>query len=208
MARFSVQSVKKKYLAAFAIVCLLAGFTCVVLLNMHTVIPGQVYRSAQLPPVVLRQWVHFHGIRSELNLRGRNPQRAWYLSEIKAARDLGLVHYDIPLWKYYLPKPDQMRELVRIINDSPKPLLLHCASGADRSGLVSAMVLLLRGDSVAQAKRQISWLYLAATEGTVGPKVLAQYAAWLQSKHEKSSSKRFTEWVDSVYPASFGAVKG
>ena len=41
--------------------------------NFHVVAEGQVYRSRQLDPEELARHVHHYGIRSVLNLRGKNP---------------------------------------------------------------------------------------------------------------------------------------
>ena len=48
---------------------------------------------------------------------------------------------------------DQLRELVMEINDMPKPVLIHCAQGHGRTGLVAAAVLLVsrRAQTAADA---------------------------------------------------------
>src|SRR5438105_1672086 len=54
----------------------------------------------------------------------------------------------------------QIDEVLNIIRNAPKPLLVHCTSGADRSGLVSALYRLAdEGASVDQADRQLSLIY-------------------------------------------------
>ena len=34
---------------------------------------------------------------------------------------------------------EQMDEIIKLIEQAPKPILIHCESGADRTGLVSAL---------------------------------------------------------------------
>ena len=40
--------------------------------NLHTVIPGQIYRSAQPTPVSLARWIESIGLRSLINLKGKS----------------------------------------------------------------------------------------------------------------------------------------
>ncbi len=188
-------------IALFLLVLVGAGAAYYLTSNIHVVIPGQVYRSAQLAPWQLRLLVRHAGIRSELNLRGLNLKQPWYQSEIKTAHALGIKHYDVALWKYWQPTRPQFLSLLNILQDAPKPLLLHCASGSDRSGFVSALALLLEGKSLKVARSQISWLYLAATTGTIGPIVLNQYAQWLRANHVNTTAYNLIYWVKHVYRA-------
>src|SRR5262249_3120056 len=56
--------------------------------NWHELIPGRVYRCAQLDPDQLRRAVEQYGIRTVLNLRGCSPASDWYLGESRATHDL------------------------------------------------------------------------------------------------------------------------
>src|SRR5437870_5021947 len=47
--------------------------------NLHTVIPGRVYRSAQLSPDLLERVIGTYGIRTVINLRGCGDPSPWYL---------------------------------------------------------------------------------------------------------------------------------
>ena len=51
-------------------------------------------------------------------------------------------------------------QILAIVHDAPKPLLIHCKSGADRAGLVSALYqYALAGAPAAEADRQLSLAY-------------------------------------------------
>src|SRR5262245_38007736 len=52
--------------------------------NEHAVIPGQVYRCAQLTANQLERKIRRHGIRTVVNLRGCNPLVPWYVEEARA----------------------------------------------------------------------------------------------------------------------------
>jgi protein tyrosine phosphatase (PTP) superfamily phosphohydrolase (DUF442 family) len=148
---------------------LLAGFFCVVGLigafalylflthNFHVVSPGQVYRSGQVTREMLIEKAREQGIKSVLNLRGVSSETKWYDGEIQAARELGLKHYDFPLSARQEVTDKQIDDLLAIIDAAPKPLLIHCKSGSDRTGLASALYLYARENkSPEEAGRQLS----------------------------------------------------
>jgi protein tyrosine/serine phosphatase len=45
--------------------------------NFHAVVPGELYRSAQLSGSRLERHIQAEGIRTVINLRGPNPGSAW-----------------------------------------------------------------------------------------------------------------------------------
>ncbi len=127
--------------------------------NVHVVDPGQVVRSAQLGPQRLDEVVRTYGIHSVLNLRGDNAGTPWYDEELRAAKADGLAHVDYALSAESDVTPAQMADLMRIVASLPKPVLIHCNAGADRTGLVSALYEVSRGRPVAEAQRQLSLRY-------------------------------------------------
>jgi protein tyrosine/serine phosphatase len=128
--------------------------------NFNTVRQGVLYRSAQPDKSELRFYARKYGIKSVLNLRGAHPGDAWYDGEMAAAHALRLVHYDYPISAKRFVTSRQIAEILKIVRAAPKPLLIHCQSGADRSGLVAALYdYAVAGDSAQQADRQLSLLY-------------------------------------------------
>lgn len=107
--------------------------------NFHAVTPGEAYRCAQPDYGRLEYYLKVYGIRSIINLRGRNPGDAWYRDEIRFSEAHGIIHYDIALSASKEPSARQVGELMAIFRTAPRPVLIHCKAGADRSGLVSAM---------------------------------------------------------------------
>lgn len=127
--------------------------------NEHEVDPGHLYRSGQLSGTQLHDYAAEHGIKAVLNLRGPNPGKPWYDEEIRASQADHLVHIDYAISARRDLTPAQMDDLVKILHDAPKPLLVHCNAGADRTGLVSALYELDRGQDARQASEQLSVLY-------------------------------------------------
>lgn len=107
--------------------------------NFAIVVAGEVYRSAQPDGLSLSEYTRQYGIRSVINLRGENSGSRWYDEEITTARALGLAHYDMALSASRQLDQAQAEALIEMMMEAPKPLLIHCKAGADRSGLASAL---------------------------------------------------------------------
>jgi protein tyrosine phosphatase (PTP) superfamily phosphohydrolase (DUF442 family) len=128
--------------------------------NLHVVSPGRIYRSAQLSPGALANAIQRDGIKSVLNLRGGTTNDAWYRGEISTTLQLGAQHFDFPLSAGRELTGAQMDELLALIDRAPKPMLIHCKSGSDRTGLLSALYLYHgEGRPADAAVRQLTMLY-------------------------------------------------
>ena len=128
--------------------------------NLHTVSEGVLYRSAQLSKSETRWAVRQYAIKSVLNLRGAHVGQSWYDDEIAAAGELGLAHFDYPLSAKRFVTGQQIEEILAIVRKAPKPLLIHCKSGADRAGLVAALYRFSEtGASAAEADRELTLIY-------------------------------------------------
>ncbi|MFT3972411.1 MAG: dual specificity protein phosphatase family protein [Amaricoccus sp.] len=144
--------------------------------NFHTVVPDEVYRAAQPSPADLQRWTAEHGIKSVLNLRGAHEDADWYRQEAATARALGLVLADFPLSARENPRPERMADLVDLMRRLPKPLLIHCQGGADRTGLAAALYLA----SIAHSGEQVAEHQLSFAYGHVGLPVLS--SAWAMNE--------------------------
>ncbi len=170
--------------------------------NWHVVIPGQIYRSAQLSHDELLDAVQTNGIRTVVNLRGTSPEFDWYLGESRATRDANIGQEDVTLCACRLPSPDELRRLVDVIDHAEYPLLFHCRQGVDRTGLAAALALLLRTDAnPAEARRQLSLRY---GHVSIGPtwcmlRFFDLYDAWLQRHGRDHSAAAVREWADGGY---------
>lgn len=128
--------------------------------NFHPVSESRLYRSGQLTGTLLAQVIEQYHIRSILNLRGKNAGSRWYQEETQVAAARDVVHYDYGISaNRELDDPD-IRDILVVIRLAPKPLLIHCKSGSDRTGLIAALYLFdIEGVDSQTASQELSILY-------------------------------------------------
>lgn len=126
--------------------------------NLHEV-GGGVIRAAQMKPADLASTIQAQGVRSILNLRGEHPGEAWWQEERAVAEANGVEYISVSLSARHKPDLATMRHLAALMRDAPKPLLIHCLQGADRTGLASAIYELSRGETPGEAADQLSLMF-------------------------------------------------
>ena len=128
--------------------------------NFHAITEGEAYRSAQLDMDEFEYYIRKHNIRSIVNLRGENPEKPWYKEEIKFCDENNIKHYDISLSSDKAPNREDVRKLMEIFHTAPRPVLIHCLAGADRSGLVAAMwKVIVDKEPKKEAENQLSLFF-------------------------------------------------
>jgi protein tyrosine phosphatase (PTP) superfamily phosphohydrolase (DUF442 family) len=175
--------------------------------NFHTVIPGRVYRSAQPTADSLASMQRRHGIRTIVNLRGgdENDAEPWHQEEKQAAKALGIRMLPAGLSSKEQAPTEDFRIFIQAIKDAEEPVLIHCANGNDRSGLASAIYLLMRTDTpMATARKQLSMRYgylgsLPWSKAACLDRVLDSYEAWLAKNNWEHTPERLYHWGMLVY---------
>lgn len=145
--------------------------------NFHTVVEGQLYRSAQPSAPQIADYVRRYGIKTIINLRGQNDQAEWYNAEIAMAKQVGIQHIDFRMSARRIVTRESADNLIEIMKNAPKPILIHCQAGADRSGIVAAIYSkAIAGVGGAAAEKQLSIFF-----GHVGIPYLSSTFAMDQS---------------------------
>jgi protein tyrosine phosphatase (PTP) superfamily phosphohydrolase (DUF442 family) len=174
--------------------------------NFHCVVPGQCYRSAQ-PTAALIEEVHrSNGICTIINLRGNdNVNEAWFQEESKTAKRLGIDLLDAGLSSKEQAPAKDFRVFVQAMKDAKEPILIHCANGNDRSGLGSAVYLLMRTDTpldVARGQFSLRYGHFAVGSPLCLHRVLDNYETWLNGRPH--TAERFYDWGMNVYQPEGG----
>ncbi len=133
------------------------GLFRVFYLNRHEVAPG-LYRSAQPTPHQLARFAR-EGGRSIVYLRGGREHGAWQL-EKEACDRLGLKLEEFVVRSRGAPDRETVLAAPAFFAALEKPALVHCKSGADRAGFVSALYkVVVEGASADEALSQLSLRY-------------------------------------------------
>ncbi|MFD1331676.1 tyrosine-protein phosphatase [Methylopila musalis] len=160
--------------------------------NFGVVRAGVVYRSWQPSAADLARFAETYGRGSVINLRGAAPGRDWYDEEKAAVAEHGLTLIDFKMSATKALSPERAQALVTLIAQAPKPVLIHCKAGADRSGLASALYLYAVGDLPAdEAARALSlahghFPWLGSRTAAMG----ASFDAFVAQRHPRDIQNR------------------
>lgn len=140
--------------------------------NFDAVVPGEIYRSAQLTPDQISGYIGAYSIKTIINLRGENRGRPWCDAEMKESDRLKVAHVDFGMSARHEPSRAQAMALIALMETAEKPFLIHCKDGADRTGLASALYLaVVKKEEPKIAEAQLSLLY-----GHISLPFVPQYA--------------------------------
>jgi protein tyrosine phosphatase (PTP) superfamily phosphohydrolase (DUF442 family) len=161
--------------------------------NMFEIAPG-VWRSNH-PTAARFTALAQQGIQTIITLRG-NPTTPWAVLENEACTRLGLCLEIVALRSQRAPSRHDLQTLIELFRSVGKPVLFHCKSGANRTGLASVIFLLvIEKQPLAQARKMLSWRYahLSWTKAGVLDMLLDDFAA--------SAGPDFEDWLEHDYDA-------
>ena len=120
---------------------------------------GKIYRSGQLSSALVKRVLEQHKIQIIIDLNGSDPNWADQVAEKNAAELLGIEH------THYKLKGDGTGEIlnyakaIRAIvtaKQENKPVLVHCAAGAQRTGgVIAAYRVLVENVSPPEARAEM-----------------------------------------------------
>ncbi|MBO6854782.1 MAG: protein tyrosine phosphatase [Marivivens sp.] len=155
-----------------------------------------VFRSNQPDHARL---VHYQraGIETILNLRGADPH-AFYLFEQESCAALGIALVDHAMEARKAMSVETLTGLLDHFEQLPRPFLMHCKSGADRTSIAAALWKLhMEKRSLAAAWGEMSFGYLHIQKSRTGilDMLLASYGEYIRD--HKAIPVR--EWIEEKY---------
>lgn len=157
-----------------------------------------LYRANHPSAAVLADW-KARGVVEVISLRP--AQGAVHAFEQEACDALGLTLRNAPLTAREAPRVEGLLRLLDIFDTLQTPALIHCKSGADRTGLAAAMwAIHVEGRSVNDAMAALTFrhLHVRASKTGVLDRFLEAYAARLTQ-----GPIDLRQWIETEYdPAS------
>lgn len=168
-----------------------------VLYNFHWIVPGEAARAAQAWGGFLGPFLARHRIKALINLRGPNPRYGWWRYENRVCGERGVAHIDVMLDSRSLPTRAMLVALFDAFDAAPRPFLVKCSGGQDRTSLAAALYLVHRD----------GWRAL--------PRALDQFARWpylhFPKEHQRwlkpflafaatdASDRPIADWIRNTY---------
>ena len=169
------------------------GFLRLAYRHWYEIAPG-LYRSSQPAPFQVRRAAR-SGIRTIVNLRRAN-ESGHYLLEREAAEKAGLSQVDFFLSSRSAPRRQQLLDAAEMFDRIDYPALIHCKSGVDRTGLMGALYILIKGGTAATALEQFGWRYgyIGAGPTGIGKALVLAYG-----RAQAETGVDFLAWIAESY---------
>jgi protein tyrosine/serine phosphatase len=162
--------------------------------NRHR-LSEEAWRAAQPLPHQIRDLAR-RGVRTIVNLRGQTSSSTYAL-EAEACKAAGIALVDFRIRSRAAPSREELLAARDLFASVEYPMLMHCKSGADRVGIMSALYLHARcGVPIEDARRQLSLRYGHIRQADTG--VLNHVFEAYLADAEKHPMP-FFDWVATVY---------
>lgn len=164
--------------------------------NFAEFAPG-VFRSNH-PTIARFEDYAAMGIKTVLTLRGAQHQPQ-YLFEAEVCTRLGLGLECVQLAARRAPPVDRLQMLFSKFDHMDRPFLMHCKSGADRTGLAAALYQLeYAGADIASAKKQLSFDFVHIRRTATG--VLDHFLDTYEARFIQTGIG-VRDWIGTEYSA-------
>jgi len=170
------------------------GFLRLIYRNRHLV-TSRLWRSAQPTPGDLKR-LKEKGVRSVVCVRAGRAFGGWPL-EREACEKLELDLHKVNLRARLAPSRADLLGLIDLLSTLKYPALIHCKSGADRTGFVAAIYLIaIEGRSVEEGLAQLSLRFGHLRSSPAG--VLCEI---IEDFRRERAGLGFRTWVETRYEA-------
>ena len=129
--------------------------------NLHEVVQGRFYRSAEMGKDDLLRTIRANKIKTVIDLRlSEDAPDDSGRTEKTASEAEGAAYFHVPIASTLIAQYAQIEKLLRVYDTAETPILIHCTSGAHRSGVASAIWLLHKENATFdEANKQLSLKY-------------------------------------------------
>src|SRR4051794_2957615 len=167
-----------------------------ILYNFYWITPGEIARSSQAYTGFLKQLLRERGIRGVVNLRGAKPGWRWWNYETRVCAELGVPHRDVRFNSRRLPSRAILLDMLNAFDEAPRPFLVKCSGGQDRTSFASALYLLhtREWDAREHAEAQFArWPYLHF------PKRQQRWLRAFLRFTEERGGRSLRDWISQDY---------
>lgn len=163
--------------------------------NTRRRISEEMWRSSQPLPYQIAAAARA-GIKTIVNLRGPSDNAFYHLEE-EACQKHGLTLVNFVVYSREAPLPATVAAAKTLFETIEYPALMHCKSGADRAGLMSALYLMLRkGKTIDEAARMLSLRFGHVRQAKTG---MLDYFLTAYRDHNAKTPTPLLEWVAATY---------
>jgi protein tyrosine/serine phosphatase len=170
--------------------------------NRHFVTKG-LWRSAQPTPGDLKS-LKKKGLKSVICVRGGRAFGSWPL-EKEACERLQLDLHKVSIRARQAPRKEALLELIDLLASLNYPVLIHCKSGADRTGFVTAVYLIAierRPVDVAVGQLALRFGHLRFSRAGILREVIEDFG-----RDGDAAGLDFRSWVETRYVADEVALR-
>ncbi|QDT99818.1 dual specificity protein phosphatase family protein [Gimesia aquarii] len=163
------QTKKKNFLKRFLVVCVIIGVSVLiweefledrlVAKRWGVVEPGKIYRSGQISSHLIEPMLIENKIEKVIALNGSDLKKPYLKTEVETAQKLNIDHQVLHLIGDGTGDVEDYAEAVAEImrcEKAGKPVLVHCAAGAQRTGgVVAAYRMLVQKKTPDEAYQEL-----------------------------------------------------
>jgi len=170
------------------------GFLRLWFANRHDIGGGMIRENQPSPKRIEK--LAGEGIKTILNLRGESD-KGYYALEKEACEKHGITLVDFRMYSRDTPKKESIHGLRKIFEEIEYPAVMHCKSGADRTGITGVLYRHFHMDvPIEDAIEQLRFKYLHVKAGKTG---MIDFFFNDYIEYAKTADLDFIDWVDAVY---------
>jgi undecaprenyl-diphosphatase len=172
------------------------------------------FRAPQMNASKLEAQIDTYHLKTILNLRGL-CDADWYDDEAAVCKKKGVELRDVKIDPLRLPRPNQLQAVVECFDSAPKPVLIHCRNGVDRTGFAAVLNLVLCENVPIDVavKREMLWNsgHIRTGSNDAAERFFEFYE---ESQKDRSTRVSLREWISKDYPAlyekvgPYGSIRG